>query len=233
MTMSDADTTPPATTSRATTPSRNHRSGRTLLRPRLTVALLHLLTLVIDVTIVGAGAALLWQFAGTTVVDGPFWLRVCVFLLLTALFGVRSISQRALRDRLSDRYLARFRAASVQWVTHTALLVAGALIWAQTHNYFIGWVVCFAASVMAVGYFWMLVSCLAVEQTLSMIVQRLMGMLVGVVGLIVTAPVHAWANGIIESIVVLITGAVLLAAITLFWGTALAEDTAIEREGTS
>ncbi|MEB3067487.1 hypothetical protein, partial [Parvimonas micra] len=83
--------------------------------------------------------------------------------------------------------------------------------WSITGSYFLGWVVCFSASVMAVGYFWLLVSCLAVEQTLSMIVQRLVGMLVGVVGLIATAPVHAWANGIIESLVVMITGAILLA----------------------
>jgi len=229
--MSDPHTTPRAAISRAAKPPRSPRNGQTQLRPRVTVALLYLLTLVIDLTIVGVGSALLWQFAGTTVVDGPFWLRICVFLLLTVLLGVRSVGQRALRDRLNDRHLARFRAAAVQWGTQTGLLVAGALVWSQTGNYFIGWVVCFAASFMAVGYFWMLVSCLAVEQTLSMIVQRLMGMLVGVAGVIATAPIHAWANGIIESLVVLLTGAILLAAITLFWGAALAEDTAAGTDG--
>lgn len=224
--MSEPDTAPLAGSSRTSKKPQRRPSRRSLLAPRAAVALIHVLTLVIDLTIVGAGAALLWQFAGTTVVDGPFWLRVCVFLLLTVLFGVRSVAQRALLARLSERYIARFRAAGVQLATHTALLLAGALFWSITGSYFLGWVVCFSASVMAVGYFWLLVSCLAVEQTLSMIVQRLVGMLVGVVGLIATAPVHAWANGIIESLVVMITGAILLATITLFWGAALAEDTA-------
>lgn len=201
------------------------------MSPRATVALIYLLILLTDLTIVGAGAALLWQFAGTTVVDGPFWLRVCVFLLLTALFGVRSVSQRALLRQLSERYLARFRAAGVQLAVHTVLLAAVALVWAQSGSYFWGWVACFAASVLAVGYFWMLVTSLAVDQTLSMIVLRLTGMVVGIAGVIVTAPIHAWASGIIESIVVLVTAAILLAAITLFWGTALAEDTAVADRG--
>ncbi|WP_139327389.1 hypothetical protein [Microbacterium sp. RURRCA19A] len=228
MKTSDPATAPLSSSSRMSKKTPQRRKSSSGLPPRAAVALLYALTLIVDLTIVGAGAALLWQFAGSTVVDGPFWLRVSVFLLLTVLFGVRSVAQRALLRRLTARYLARFRATAVQLATHAALLLAGVIVWSSTSSYFLGWVVCFAASVMAVGYFWMLVSCLAVEQTLSIVVQRLVGMLGGVVGLIATAPVHAWADGIIESIVVMVTGAILLAAITLFWGAALAEDTAEE-----
>lgn len=231
--MSEADATQRAAKSRAIKSSRIQRYSHVQLRPRLAVALIYLLTLLIDLMIVGVGAALLWQFAGTTVVDGPFWLRACVFLLLTVLFGVRSISQRTLRDRLSDRYLARLRAAGVQLGTHTVLLLAVALAWAQTGIYFIGWVFCFAASAVAVGYFWMLISSLAAEQKLSITVQRMLGMLIGIVGVISASPIHAWANGILESVVVLLTGAILLAAITLFWGAAIAEDTAVAPDGAS
>lgn len=180
-----------------------------------------LLTLVLDVIIVVAGATLLWWFAGTTVVDGPFWLRVSVFVLLTALFAVRSLSQRALQRRLGTR--ARLRVAAVQCAVHTGLLVGSVVAWMQTGTYFLGWLACFAASVMAVSYLWMLMSCLAGERTSSMVVLRLAGVALGATGVIVTFPVHEWAHGIVESVGVLVSAAILLSTVSLFWGAVLAE----------
>ncbi|MGK3913801.1 hypothetical protein ABI063_14905, partial [Enterococcus faecium] len=66
--MSEPDTAPLAGSSRTSKKPQRRSSRRSLLAPRAAVALIHVLTLVIDLTIVGAGAALLWQFAGTTVV---------------------------------------------------------------------------------------------------------------------------------------------------------------------
>ncbi|MFB9713336.1 hypothetical protein [Arthrobacter methylotrophus] len=179
---------------------------------------------VLDVAVVFFGAYLLWIFAGDTVVSGPLLGRAACFVVCTVLLAVRArfSAAAASRDKLHSKH--RFLQAFVILLSHITLGTALLVAWNITGNYLLGWFACFGSIFLATGSWWQMTAVVATERSLPLLVIRMVGITAGIIGVILTHPIHTWGPSIIESVVVLLSSGIFLSTIVLYWLRALLPD---------
>lgn len=206
---------------------------------RARIALLIIVSILIDATLVLAGAYLLWNGGGTTVAQGTWWSMVVYFLATTALLIARITMMRTAAATASARN--DLIAASVE----AALLVSAVATWALTSNYFVGWVASYASLFLLLASICQLLVALVApsprppvaapahtEEPLSDNSTRtpsnsgrarlhLGTALIALAALATLTTIHNWDIGIFNVLVVLILGAVILATVASAWLTAV------------
>ncbi|MFJ4223535.1 hypothetical protein [Microbacterium sp. NPDC089695] len=174
----------------------------------------------IDAAGVYAAAFLLWSMAGTTMVNGPIHgLAAC--LVVSALgMTLRRIVERSRPDaRAGDRTDATAMALRV-------VALAGVLFaWLTTGLYFLGWLACFAGSMLTIGSLIAFLGELvdsryragagrgSSRRRQRRATTKLAGVLAGAAAMVVVAPVHVWDAQLLGALVLLNGAAVLLAAL--------------------
>ncbi|MGP6169739.1 hypothetical protein ACTU6V_00845 [Microbacterium sp. A204] len=174
----------------------------------------------VDALLIGAPAALLWEFGGSTVFTGGVLVQVGAFVLCTVLIAARIRIDVAIRaaTRRSDIAVAGMLIGS------RILLLAGLIAaWSIVGEYFLGWVACFGAGMMTAASFCELVGAVIGARTLRMILVRLVGFVAGLSALVVTAPIHLWTNGIVDILLVITIGAAVLGGLVVFWVNSLTD----------
>jgi hypothetical protein len=171
----------------------------------------------IDAVLVGACATILWLNGGESVVAGPIG-----GLGLFEIVAAGSLCARCLviRSAAPQRRPVDIRAE--QWVSALDLLLFACVItaWLVSGLYFLGWVATLAAILLLLGNNFQLMvdvttgrnwRARAVSHTISahrfasLELNRVVGGAGGVVGLVLTAPIHEWQSLLLNPLALLVT----------------------------
>jgi hypothetical protein len=179
----------------------------------------------LDSSMVLAGAVMLWHSGGHTVVDGAWSFQVgCVLAVALALVA---------RPRLVGSLAVERIVIGIEVVGLAALIA----VWLSSGRYLVGWLATFAAFVLMIASMWQLLAIIVTGRTPwsaappregrariggSLAAVRSWSVGGGLAALVVLTPVHGADAGILSGLVVLTTGATLLSFAVRTWGSALA-----------
>ncbi|WP_312170647.1 hypothetical protein [Microbacterium sp.] len=179
----------------------------------------------LDSSMVLAGAVMLWHSGGRTVVDGAWSFQVgCVLAVALALVA---------RPRLVGSLAVERIVIGIEVVGLAALIA----VWLSSGRYLVGWLATFAAFVLMIASMWQLLAIIVTRRPPSSAAPpregraRICGSLSsvrswsvggGLAALVVLTPVHGADAGILSGLVVLISGAALLSFAVRTWVSALA-----------
>lgn len=167
-----------------------------------------------DAGVVVGCASILWNGGGATVVDGSWASQAGCLMLASSLLLIR---------------VALAVSSAVERVVvaiDIAVLAALVSAWGLSSSYFVGWLATYGALVLLLASLWHLLAILVtrrrVDETGRSVAALRAGCIAGaLVALVVVSPIHGWSPRILSGLVVLISGAVLLAFVLRIWIAAL------------
>lgn len=191
-------------------------------RSRVSAVLHGLLTAVLDTAFVAICATMLWWNGRATVMDPPLSALSVILIAGAALVGLRRAL--SLRRRRGAADPGAMVAERVSIPVQLGILAAVGVIWKVTGDYPLGWGFCFASVATMVGNsLHLLVDVTTRTETrdsrqsnlhwrrfASIESLHILAALLGIVGMIVAAPIHLWRAEILNGAVLLVAAAVLI-----------------------
>jgi|LSQX01.2.fsa_nt_gb hypothetical protein len=185
-----------------------------------------LVGLLCDAAIVGSGAWLLWVNSADSVFAGSL---AGTLLAFGACGGLIVLRQLVLARLTSGREGMRLRVETLLVASEMVVLAALVTAWLATGLYLLGWFACFAAALCLLAAALQLMidvligphrmqpltrrrASLAARRMFSVEVLRLFAGLCGLLGLLVTAPVHGWQPEVLNPLIFSLGATVVAAA---------------------